>query len=328
MFASEGNVGDKMDEATLKAVTGQDKITARFMRAEFFSYRPSFSLFLSTNHAPKFLSQDEGLWRRVRLITFRRYFTKAERDPYLTRHIVEEEAEGVLAWAVQAAREWYDAGRRLPVSAGVDEQSNEYRADQDALRWFLDEHIARTADPRAALLVKAAYARYRAAHEEQADGTRQMTRSAFKDAMTERLRVGLAGGVDKDGRKRDSVPPRWHGFRLRTPEEVAELRFRAEAAAALDCEPADVEVDDGAVGRLARELRTIYPLQTEAFSYADKLKVVTDPREDTPMPAGSNPGRLFVSADEAAQIAQLRAQLGLTESAASRSQREQRRGSR
>jgi putative DNA primase/helicase len=66
--ASETEEGRRLAESLVKDLTGQDTISARFMWAEWFDFKPTHTLHLSTNHKPEIRGTDPAIWRRIRLI--------------------------------------------------------------------------------------------------------------------------------------------------------------------------------------------------------------------------------------------------------------------
>ncbi|MEV7582217.1 phage/plasmid primase, P4 family [Streptomyces erythrochromogenes] len=183
VMASEGEAGKAMSESILKRVTGKDMISARFLRQEYFEFKPSFLLLLATNHKPKFRSQDEGLWRRVKLLPFKRWFAPDERDPDLDRKLLAE-SEGIAAWAVAGAVAWYREGLRDPqVITGA---SQEYRETSDPLAGFIPG-VLEWADESVVMNGNDAFNHYRDWCEaENLPAKEQWTRRAFYEAMEER----------------------------------------------------------------------------------------------------------------------------------------------
>jgi putative DNA primase/helicase len=136
VVAQETQKGRRWDETKIKALTGGDKVTARFMRQDFFDYSPTFKLFIAGNHKPRLHTVDEAMRRRLLLLPFTVQIPPAERDPHLL-HKLEAERPAILRWCVDGCLEWQRTGLAPP--AIVQDATAAYFADQDTLQQWLDE---------------------------------------------------------------------------------------------------------------------------------------------------------------------------------------------
>jgi putative DNA primase/helicase len=136
VIAQETQKGRRWDETKIKALTGGDKIAARFMRQDFFDFTPTFKLFICGNHKPQLSSVDEAMRRRLLLVPFTVQIPPAERDPQLTDKLKVEWA-AILRWMVEGCIEWQRIGLKPP--ATVLDATEEYFAEQDTLQQWLDE---------------------------------------------------------------------------------------------------------------------------------------------------------------------------------------------
>ncbi|MFF0144645.1 putative DNA primase/helicase [Amycolatopsis sulphurea] len=149
---SELSEGLRLNEALLKQLTAGDPVTARELYKGIFTFNPTALMLMATNYRPDVRGQDDGFWRRTRLIPFVRSFSDADKDPMLSRALLAE-APGILAWAVQGAAEWYAGGLREPAS--VRAAVAEYRQQSDLLDGFLPGVLVH--DPEGSILQKQAW---------------------------------------------------------------------------------------------------------------------------------------------------------------------------
>jgi putative DNA primase/helicase len=130
----ESNDGARFNEARLKSLTGEDRISARFLHGEFFNFTPVAKFVIAVNHKPIVKDDSPAFWRRIRLIPFLQTFSGANRDDNLKAILLSESA-GILFWAIQGCLEWQKTG--LPKPEAVLEATETYRSDSDQLGDFL-----------------------------------------------------------------------------------------------------------------------------------------------------------------------------------------------
>jgi putative DNA primase/helicase len=128
--------GRALAESKVKQLTGSDTVTARFLYAEPFSFKPEFKLWLSTNNKPVIRGTDDAIWDRIRLIPFTQRFEGAAADAKLPEKL-RAEMPGVLAWMVQGCIEWQRDGLGEPDK--VVAATEGYRTEMDTLAAFVDE---------------------------------------------------------------------------------------------------------------------------------------------------------------------------------------------
>jgi putative DNA primase/helicase len=134
--AKETAEAKRLDEARIKALTGGDVVTARFLFKEHFEFVPEFKLWLYANHRPEIRGADDGIWRRIALVPFEVTIPESQRDPELPAKL-RGEAPGILAWLVRGCMEWQRQGLRPP--ARVTDATQGWRSDADDVARFVAE---------------------------------------------------------------------------------------------------------------------------------------------------------------------------------------------
>ena len=134
---SEIEQGKQMSESLIKTVTGEDDLTARFLYGEYFSFKPTFKIFMATNHKPKIRGADNGIWRRIKMIPFTVTIPPEQRDKKLTEKLIAENS-GILNWLIQGYAMWRKEGLKDEPEA-VREANDEYRMDMDSVGTFVNE---------------------------------------------------------------------------------------------------------------------------------------------------------------------------------------------
>lgn len=130
--------GAKLNESSVKSLTGGDVIKARRMREDFWQFEPTHKVIISGNHKLSVSGSDNAIWRRPVLIHFPVQIPQEKRDPHLTQKL-KKELSGILNWAVVGACKYYREGLKVPQV--LEEQTASYREQSDWCQEVIDEEF-------------------------------------------------------------------------------------------------------------------------------------------------------------------------------------------
>lgn len=203
IVCSELKPNDKFDEARVRLLTGGDKIKARRMRQDYFSFTPTHHLWLLGNHRPEVSTGGFAFWRRIRLLPFERVVPDARKIDNLAFELVRDEGPGILHWLLEGARRYLTTRDTLAGPDRVRIATTAYANTEDHIGRFLTECCTRGTEAQPDLRVEqgllySAYSSWCSASE----GIRPAGTRAF--ATRVRQEVGLASPADmikSNGRK-------------------------------------------------------------------------------------------------------------------------------
>jgi putative DNA primase/helicase len=131
---SETEEGRAWAESRIKQMTGRDKITARFMRQNFFTYLPEFKLTIIGNHKPVLKNVDDAAKRRFNMVPF------VHKPPSPDRQLdaqLADEHPAILRWMIDGCIDWQQNGLVRPQA--VIAATASYFDDQDTMRQWIEE---------------------------------------------------------------------------------------------------------------------------------------------------------------------------------------------
>lgn len=127
----------KLDDGSIKALTGNDAISARAPHAKnSITFTPVFKLILQTNFPLRTEFDDPGMKRRVIVVPFNQ--KPARPDPAVKDALIRdpEARAACLAWLYEGYRAWRNAGYALPESALATSATAEYWDDMNPFAQF------------------------------------------------------------------------------------------------------------------------------------------------------------------------------------------------
>ena len=127
-----------LNENRVKAISGNEDMSARILYHEPFTFKPKGKLVLVTNHKPIIQGTDNGLWRRIVGIPFRAVIPPEKQNPKLGEIILAAERDGIFTKAAQYCNKWLK-GWTPPTPEIVKAFTLEYQQDMDVIGLFLED---------------------------------------------------------------------------------------------------------------------------------------------------------------------------------------------
>lgn len=137
---SETTESTTFDEDLLKRLTGRDRVQSRALYQEHVEWVPECTLWLATNHAPNFNSDDDAIWRRAKIIPFNTVFLGEGQVPDMARSVLVPEADGILNWLLAGLQEYLLYGLGEPED--VQRLAKEQRTQSDSVARFMEDRLA------------------------------------------------------------------------------------------------------------------------------------------------------------------------------------------
>lgn len=137
---SETAEGANFDEELLKRLTGRDQVRSRALYQESVEWTPECTLWLATNNAPRFNSDDNAIWSRVKLIPMTTVFLGQDQVFDYARRVLAPEAAGILNWLLEGLRQFLTEGLGEP--AQLLRLTSEHRVNSDSVARFVSDKLA------------------------------------------------------------------------------------------------------------------------------------------------------------------------------------------
>jgi P4 family phage/plasmid primase-like protien len=202
VISSETEEGQRLSAARLKRICqgpgGEIEACRKYENP--ITFPETHKLFIDANHKPELPVADAAVWNRLHLIPFTVTIPKDRQDRELKAKLLKE-GEGILAWLVHGARQWYVNG--LPASQAVVDATAAWRDELDRLRVYLDEFTERADGKEAWLLNRVLYQAYKSWCE--GNGERSLSQVRFTRQME-------AMGYEKERKEAGNI---WQGIRFR-----------------------------------------------------------------------------------------------------------------
>ena len=139
IIAAELEEGMRLNTSNVKQLCSTDEIYAEKKYKDPFSFVPSHTLVLYTNHLPKVGAIDAGTWRRLIVIPFNAKIEGSSDIKNYADYLFNKAGGAILKWIMTGATRVIEKDYHIVKPAVVDAAIQKYKDNNDWLSQFLDE---------------------------------------------------------------------------------------------------------------------------------------------------------------------------------------------
>nr|DAE75782.1 MAG TPA: dsDNA helicase [Caudoviricetes sp.] len=139
IIAAELEEGMRLNTSNVKQLCSTDEIYAEKKYKDPFSFVPSHTLVLYTNHLPKVGAIDAGTWRRLIVIPFNAKIEGSSDIKNYADYLFNKAGGAILKWIMIGAKRVIEKDYHIVKPAVVEAAIQKYKDNNDWLSQFLDE---------------------------------------------------------------------------------------------------------------------------------------------------------------------------------------------
>ena len=139
IIAAELQEGMRLNTSVVKQLCSTDPIFAEKKFKAPFSFEPSHTLVLYTNHLPKVAASDDGTWRRLIVIPFHAKIQGQNDKKNYTQYLIDNAGGAVLSWLIEGAMKVVAADFKVDRPQCVLDAIGAYREGNDWLGSFIND---------------------------------------------------------------------------------------------------------------------------------------------------------------------------------------------
>lgn len=139
IIAAELEEGMRLNTSNVKQLCSTDEIYAEKKYKDPFSFVPSHTLVLYTNHLPKVGAIDAGTWRRLIVIPFNAKIEGSSDIKNYADYLFNKAGGAILKWIMTGAKHVIEKDYHIVKPAVVEAAIQKYKDNNDWLSQFLDE---------------------------------------------------------------------------------------------------------------------------------------------------------------------------------------------